>query len=198
MNHRESGKAADKESGKAADILKSGLVLLIVTAVAGMCLGFVYELTREPIQYQLELALYESMGAVLPQADTYYEVEDFEPTSALFNLTRGEAGGSVVGYIIGASRSGYSGRIDVLVGLDTEGTIQGINILNHSETPGLGANATRPDFTDQFKGNYERVSTTRATPSQNEIVVITASTITTDAIVQAVNEALGFFEANLR
>ena len=181
------------------DIIKSGAVLLTVTIIAGLCLGFVHELTLEPIQRQLQLALNESMGAILPQADTYIEDENFTPTDTLFNLTRGESGGVVVGYIIGVSRSGYSGIIDVLVGLDTDGVIQGINILRHTETPGLGANAALPAFTNQFVGGYDELRTTRgAQPAQNEISIITASTITTDAIVLAVNEALSFFEANLR
>ena len=181
------------------DIIKSGAVLLTITVVAGLCLGFVYELTLEPIQHQLELALNESMGAILPQADTYIEVEGFTPTDTLFNLTRGEAGGVTVGYIIGASRPGYSGRIDVLIGMDTEGVIQGINILNHTETPGLGANAALPAFTDQFRGGYGELSSTRSpSPGPNEIIIITASTITVDAIVAAVNEALSYFDSNLR
>jgi len=181
------------------EIIKPGLVLLIVTAVAGSCLGFVYGLTKEPIQRQLEQALSDSMGAILPQADTYTEVEGFTPTDTLFNLTRGEANGEVVGYIIGASRPGYSGIIDVLVGLNTDGVIQGINIRRHSESPGLGANAALPAFTDQFIGGHTAMGTTRGvSPGENEVIVITASTITVDAIILAVNEALGFFEANLR
>jgi len=179
--------------------MKSGAVLLTVTVIAGLCLGFVHELTREPIERQLQQALNESMGAILPQADSYHEVEGFEPVDTLFNLTRGEAGGVVVGYIIGVSRSGYSGMIDVLVGINTDGVIQGINILRHTETPGLGANAALPAFTDQFIGGSGAISSTRtAPPGVNEVVVITASTITVDAIVRAVNDALDFFDTHLR
>ena len=181
------------------DIVKSGAVLLVVTIVAGLCLGFVHEFTREPIRLQLEQALNDSMGAILPQADTYVEVEGFEPTATLFNLTRGYFGGAPVGYIIGASRPGYSGIIDVLVGLDTDGVIQGINILRHTETPGLGANAALPSFTNQFVGGHTELNSTRSpSPAENEIAIITASTITVDAILLAVNEALSFFDEELR
>ncbi|MCL2852038.1 MAG: RnfABCDGE type electron transport complex subunit G [Defluviitaleaceae bacterium] len=181
------------------EIIKSGTVLLTVTVIAGLCLGFVHELTLEPIEHQLQIALYESMGAVLPQAETYIEAEDFILTDTFFNLTRGKVNDDVVGYVVGVSSSGYSGIIDVLVGIDTDGVIQGISLLRHTETPGLGAKAALPEFTGQFAGGYGALRTTRsASPSQNEIMVITASTITTDAIVLAVNDALSFFEAYLR
>jgi len=183
------------------DIVKPGLVLLVVTFVAALCLGFVHEITKEPIARQLYQAMNASMSAILPQADTYVEVEYFHPSnySPIFNVTRGEASGEVVGYIVGASKLGYSGRIDVLVGLDTEGVIQGITILRHTETPGLGANAALPVFTDQFVGGYGAMRTTRsAHPALHEVTIITASTITTDSIVDAVNAALDHFEQNLR
>ena len=181
------------------DIVKPALVLFVVTLVAALCLGFVYEVTKEPIARQLEQALNASMSGILPQADTYAEVEGFEPTEVLFNLTRGEANGETVGYIIGASKPGYSGGIYVLVGLDTEGVIQGITLLSHTETPGLGANAALPAFTDQFIGGYGAMRTTRSPePELHEVSIITASTITTDSIVDAVNAALDYFEANLR
>jgi len=182
------------------DIVKPGLVLLVVTFVAALCLGFVHEITKEPIARQLYQALNASMSAILPQADTYIEMEYSVPSGGtLFNLTRGEANGETVGYIIGASKPGYSGRIDVLVGLDIEGVIQGITILRHTETPGLGANAALPVFTDQFIGGYGAMRTTRSGyPGLHEVSIITASTITTDSIVDAVNAALDYFNENLR
>jgi len=182
------------------EVVKPGLVLLVVTFVAALCLGFVHELTKEPIARQLYLAMNASMSAVLPEADTYIPV-DFEPTSGspVFNVTRGEVNGATVGYIVGAGKPGYSGVIDVLVGINMEGIIQGITILRHTETPGLGANAALPVFTDQFIGGYGAMRTTRsAEPGVHEVTIITASTITTDSIVDAVNAALDYFEENLR
>jgi len=182
------------------EIVKPGLVLLAVTFVAALCLGFVHELTKEPIARQLYQAMNASMSSILPQADTYAEVDFYQYAgSPIFNVTRGEANGEVVGYIVGAGKPGYSGRIDVLVGLDLEGVIQGITILRHTETPGLGANAALPVFTDQFVGGYGAMRTTRSdSPALHEVTIITASTITTDSIVDAVNAALDYFEQNLR
>ncbi len=55
-----------------------------------------------------------------------------------------------MGYVFETEASGYGGKVKVMTGIDAEGAITGVVILSHDETPGLGANAEKPDFLNQF------------------------------------------------
>ncbi len=74
-----------------------------------------------------------------------------------------------------------------MVGLDTEGTIVGIEILSHSETPGLGANAVKDDFKGRFAGKSGALTVDKVSNDGQNIQAITAATITSKAVVSAVN-----------
>ena len=78
-----------------------------------------------------------------PQADT------FEPQEGGAYYT-GLAGGELAGYVFETGASGYGGTVSVMTGIDAEGSITGVVILSHDETPGLGANATKSSFLDQY------------------------------------------------
>jgi electron transport complex protein RnfG len=106
-------------------------------------------------------------------------------------------GGALTGYVVFASPKGYSGSVDIMVGFDTAGTLMGVQILSHAETPGLGANATKPSFLDQFKSKNGELTVTKAPPGENEIQAITSATITSTAMVRGVNEARTFFLENI-
>ena len=178
------------------NILKPGLVLFIFTTIAGICLGFVFDVTKEPILQQELQAKALAMQQIFAIASEFrdYEVEfsekmDIDSVTECFNSS-----GDRVGFIVGASESGYSGIIEVLVAINLEGTIEGIAIVKQSETPGLGANAVLPKFTDQYIGKSGVLTVTKSeSPSNTEIQAITSSTITTVAVTGAVNRALQFF-----
>ena len=82
-----------------------------------------------------------------------------------------------------------------MIGLDMEGTITGIEILSHAETPGLGANATGEAFKSRFVGKAGELTVDKNSNDGQNIQAITAATITSKAVVSAVNAALAEFEA---
>ena len=91
----------------------------------------------------------------------------------------------LLGYtFVATARDGYSGDIRTMVGLTYDMTINKINILEHSETPGLGANCTRPEFTRMFSGL--RRNELFIDKDGGKIVTITGSTITTRAITNSI------------
>ena len=84
------------------------------------------------------------------------------------------------------------------MGIDVSGTVTGIQILEHSETPGLGANASNPSFTDQFIGKTETLTVVKGEASANTISAISGATITSRSVTESVNTALTYFQEILK
>lgn len=181
-------------------IIKPGAILFIIAAIAAALLGFVNQITAKPIAEQREKTKAEAMLVVLPDVSTFEENSDFniEPTN-IKNINIGyDNSNNIIGYAFNVTSKGYGGEISIMVGLSTEGKIQGINVVSHSETPGLGANSTDPKFTDQYKEKSGKLSVTKNAPGESEIQAITSATITSKAVTDGVNEVLDFYEQNLK
>ncbi len=179
-------------------VLKPGLVLCIICVVAALVLSVAYETTMGPIRAQEQQAKTEAMQVVLPDAEKFEEVavKNNEEVSSCFV---GKKGNDVVGYAIFTAPKGYGGPINMLTGIDATGVITGISIVGHTETPGLGANATEEEFRSQYVGKSGELAVTKsATPTDKEIVAMTSATITTTAVTVGVNEALSYFESDLK
>ena len=86
-----------------------------------------------------------------------------------------------------AGAKGYGGTVSVMVGIGTDGAITGLEILSHAETPGLGANAVKPDFKDRFIGKSGELTVDKTSNEGQNVQAITAATITSKAVVSAVN-----------
>lgn len=181
-------------------ILKPGIVLLIITAIAAGLLGVVNNITAEPIAKQKEKTAQESMQKVLPEAKEFKKLENL-PDGTNENIKECNEGyddsNNLVGYAVSIGSKGYGGEISIMVGISSDGVIQGVNINSHSETPGLGANSTNPSFIDQYKNKSGELTVTKNAPSENEIQAITSATITSKAVTKAVNEVTEFFNSNL-
>ncbi len=180
------------------DIIKPGLVLLLITVVAAVCLGFVYNITKEPIEMQKQTAKAESMKTLLPDASEFKDEIKPEDGSLVQEITTGYANGDINGYVLLVAPKGYAGSIEMLVGIDTEGVLTGISIVNHSETPGLGANCENDSFKNQFVGKSGLINVTKGEPGADEIQALTSATITSKAVTAGVNEALDYFEYNIK
>lgn len=188
-------------------MLKDAGILFAITLIAGLVLGFVYELTKEPIRIQQELAIQRACQAVFAEADQVgmqFEAQEYTlEQSRLDELSEMgveigtvyaavSQGGVFHGYVVEAtSKEGYGGNIVLYVGVTTDGMVSGISILEISETPGLGMNAEEvlvPQF-ENVKATVFTYTKTGST-SQSEIDAISGATITTKAVVNAVNGAV--------
>lgn len=184
-------------------MLKEAGILFAITLIAGLVLGFVYELTKEPIRLQQEKAVQEACRAVFADAVSFSEIT-YEPGEALgarFSEdgvkigTVYEAKGadnSLLGYVVeAASTEGYGGSIVLYLGVALDGTLNDISILEISETPGLGMKAQEvlvPQFHE--KKVMEFAYTKNGSKSDSEIDAISGATITTKAVTNAVNDGL--------
>lgn len=181
--------------------LKLGFILFVVTAIAGLFLGGAYTITKEPIERQAMLEKNQAMQEILPAAETF-ELSNVEipEGTAIEEVNTGLQGNNVVGYAIKVTPKGFGGLIEMMVGITADGKIGGIKILSLSETPGLGANATKESFSGQFKDkDAESLEVVKMeASSDNQIEAITGATITSRAVTNGVNQAIDFFNSNLK
>ena len=187
-------------------IVKNAIILTVITLIAGLGLGLVYEITKEPIAQAQEAAKKEAWQAVFPEA----AIEDFEPVEldeAVAEAVIAEIGskgsvnevcvvkGGELGYVVTTTNSeGYGGDIQITVGIKADGTVNGVSILSISETAGLGMKATEPSFYEQYHGKLTDSFYVAKDGGNGEAIdAISGATITTRAVTNAVNAALGYY-----
>ena len=190
--------------------MKDALILCAITLVAGACLGGVYEVTKGPIEVANQKAKAEAYRAVLPEAADFTS-DDLTELLASANaqiaglgygnvtvdeaVTAVDGSGSPVGYVVtSTSNDGYGGAITVSVGIQSDGTVSGIEFLTLAETAGLGMNAQKPEWKAQYGGkNVDAFAVTKnGASADNEINAISGATITSNAVTGAVNAAVYF------
>lgn len=175
--------------------------LLLITLCAGLILGAVYQLTKEPIEQQQMLTANASRQQVLPEASEFQQVdlaaliEDSSDYGIIEELYQGtDASGNVVGYTMAVRTNGYSANLCLTVGIDMQDVVTGVDITSHEETAGLGANATNPEFLGQYVGADGPLTVVKTpTGESGEVQALTGATITSRAVTGAVNLARDFF-----
>ena len=194
------------------NIIKDALALTLITLVAGVALGGVYEITKDPIAKQEAQAKAEAYEQVFTDAAAFEAVEmddtltktirdqlDQEGYKAqsIEEVMRAEdQSGETLGYAFTVVTSeGYGGDIQFSMGVQNDGTLNGISILSIGETAGLGMNADTPAFKDQFVGKQvEKLQYTKNGATQDdEINAISGATVTTNAMTNGVNAGLCAF-----
>lgn len=192
-------------------IVKNTLILTVITLVSGLLLGFVYDITEQPIKNAQEKAKQEAYKSVLSDAKDFEEYGDFDEKAAASVLSEAgltsdsinevavgkDGSGETVGYVITVtSKEGYGGDIKLSVGILSDGTVKGIEMLSISETAGLGMKSTEPEFKNQFKDKkVEKFSYTKSgEEGDDKINAISGATITTNAVTNAVDAGLVYFQ----
>ncbi|MCJ7855885.1 RnfABCDGE type electron transport complex subunit G [Lachnospiraceae bacterium NSJ-143] len=167
--------------------------LFVICLVCSLCLGICSEITKEPIAAQAKATQDAAMEAVLPNA-SFEEMAGFTPVGTVTGVNVGsDASGNTVGYVLSCTTSSFGGPLKMMVGVDLEGTVTGVRILSHADTPGLGALATSPDFYEQYTG---KSGTLAVDKDGGEIVAITSATITSRAVTVGVNDAINWVMEN--
>ena len=176
------------------EILLPAAALTVICLVVTAALGVTNELTKGPIAVLQEETERASRQQVLPQAQEFTEIEYEGLTDAPYEGR--DASGQLVGYVIVTQAKGYGGTIQVMTGIDTSGTVTGVNILSHSETVGLGANAAKPEFTDQYQKPIpeDGFVVEKNGKDGDAIQALTGATITSNAVTDAVNSAVKVYE----
>ncbi|MFH1783384.1 MAG: RnfABCDGE type electron transport complex subunit G [bacterium] len=172
------------------EIVKYGFILMVVCTIAAVSLAYTYSKTKPLIDKQASETAERTKNEVLPGVSSFKEVVRGGSTFYVGYNEKGE----VIGSVTKVAPKGYAGAIDMMVGLSDEGLISGVKILNHLETPGLGAKITEDAFLEQFKGKKASTILLKKGDSQGTIDAITAATISSRAVTGGVREAAGLIE----
>jgi Na+-translocating ferredoxin:NAD+ oxidoreductase subunit G len=194
---------------KQGRILKDALILFTITVISGLILGGVHELTKDTINNSSISAHLEAYKTVFPDAadfkaddkltDALKKSNEELPSQNYGNVGLDQAlqavdkSGTVLGYVITShSNDSYDGLVQILVGMNADKTMKGIEILELNDTPGLGQRAEEPEFKGQFAGKSgESLTVTKSgSAGAEEINAISGATITSRAVTNAVNAAL--------
>jgi electron transport complex protein RnfG len=181
------------------NILKLGLTLAIFSTAACVLLAFVYTGTSQIITQRQEADLKAALGEFFPQADNFTEitgtVQSPDPAVTFEAVYEARKDSRPIGAALRVSRGSYGGPLKALVGVNPDGRINGVRILEHQDTPGLGANAASPSyFVDRprgitFTGQFAGKAASDPFEVKDDVAAITASTITSRAVADAVKAA---------
>ena len=128
--------------------LLTAIILCVICFVAALSLGLTNHLTADKIARVERERYFASAEAVLPAGVRLAEIDRADVTG----FVAIDADGTTVGYAIKGVARGYGGNVSCVVGFDTTGCVIGISVSAPDETPGLGNNVEKTDFTSQFLG----------------------------------------------
>ena len=174
------------------------LTLFIVTLAASTTLGFIYELTREPIAKAKLREKNMAIRKVVPDFSNQPNQEAFQVMVEEDSLTifPAKQNDQLVGIAVSTfTDQGFSGKIRLMVGFNPDGTINNISVLDHAETPGLGdkIEKSKSDWSKQFKGKNPENFNLQVKKDGGDVDAITAATISSRAYCDAVQRAYQAF-----
>jgi electron transport complex protein RnfG len=174
---------------------KMVIVLTLISIVAALILSTVYSVTKEPIAEAYRQEFVKGLTIVLPKFDN--EPDREFKTVGDRKIYVAKKGDKIVGYALRASSmKGYSGLIEVLIGIDTTGKVIGIEILKHAETPGLGSKIESSWFKKEFVGLTAK-DNIAVKKDGGQIDQFSGATISPRAVCEAVSSGLKFLKQNI-
>lgn len=179
-----------------------GISLSLVCLLTCAALVEANQLTLPAIGKAAQDDLKASLVQVLPQGltdnDLLADKLEIKDSGRVVTVYRGRKGGAFSAAVFSYSGRGYGGEILVLVGLDARGVVQGVRVLKHSETPGLGdkIEATKSDWIHAFEGKTLDSAKWGVKKDGGEFDQFAGATITPRGVVRAVKEALVFYGAH--
>ncbi|GHU07473.1 electron transport complex subunit G [Spirochaetia bacterium] len=180
-------------------MIKLGIVMALYATVACVGLALVYSVTEKTIEERTKADQNAALRELFPNADSFEDISGAfasgDPQTTFQSIFRAAKGSDTLGVAIQSARPSYGGLITLLTGVDTGGTVTRVKILEHSDTPGLGANAGLDSyFVDRsagitFYGQFSGKTVTDAFEVNGDVTAITAATITSRAVTEAVKQS---------
>lgn len=194
---------------KVLELFKNTIILVLITIIAGGILGYVYEVTKEPIAVKEAQLKSDACRLAFKDADNFTDMDDFDEESTdLYLATVGfendsiqsvyyanDSQNNLIGYVFTiVSHEGYNGDISFMMGMSLDGTVRAISILSIAETPGLGMKAEEVIVSQIAEKNVESFEYTKTgAMTANQIDAISGATITTNAITNGLNAGISYF-----
>jgi len=165
-------------------ILKVGINLTIACLISGAIIAGTYWVTHpvavKELVHQHNLAMQELVK----------DAQDFKPVAGKTDWYAAVKDGKTIAYVVPADSIGYGGTITMITAVSLDGRDLGYKIIDHNETPGLGANATKPQFSHQFIGKKAADLVVVKHETTKNIQAMTGATITSRAVTKGVREAV--------
>jgi len=174
------------------DIIRPAVALFAITAIFTLILAVTNMLTIDVIADAREQSRLASMSYVLPGTAGFSADNEIDHHS-IINYAVGFDGDNLpIGIVVQMAVTGWNHMI-FIVGIDLDGTVTGLDVISHTETPGLGSRITDESYRHQFIGATGDIRVlTRGTAGDNEVMAITGATITVQVVADGVNDALEF------
>lgn len=182
------------------NIIVITLKLLIITVIAGIILGVVNSVTKEPIAQQTLKEATEARQAVFPEATDFKKMDidipdDYAIIKEVYQAL--DASGNPIGITAAVITKGYSSGLNLSVGIGADGFVKGVAMGSNSESPGFGSKAPE-ELLPQFDAGkaYDQSFEVVKHPVENDyqIEAISGATITSNGIVDAVNTVAEFYK----
>lgn len=187
---------------KENEMLRLGGILCAITLCVALVLSIANLATADRIEQLKIQAQNEARKSVLRDASDFEQIKlDLSEYNIVSNVYKGLNNGSTVGYCVGVEPTGFGGTIEMIVGIDSNGNITGINLVSDQETPGLGSKAKEPEFKGQFEGKSSSKDIEvikNGSPAENEVIAISGATITSKAVTKGVNAAVKIYNEQLK
>ena len=189
-------------SKKESTFISMVLSILFITLISGFALGFVNDLTIEPIAKAKLAKKINALKLVLPEFDNnpVAELKMVKPefTKDSIEVYPAYKDGKFIGAaVVGSSEKGFSGLIKIMVGFTTDGTIKNIAVLYQKETPGLGTKMKDESFLKQFRNKNPSNFNLKVKKDGGEVDALTGATISTRAFSESAKMAYDVFMENL-
>ena len=170
---------------KEYSIFQIAINLIITCLVSGLIIGLVYYFTAPIAAEKKEISKQESMRSLVSDADNFKAVPDKE------QWFTAEKDGKIIAYVVPGESKGYGGQIKMLVAVKPDGEVIDYSITTSNETPGLGDNASKEPFKNEFKGKKEaNLTVTKDASDKDDIQAMTGATISSRAVTLAVKNAV--------
>jgi len=176
----------------------AALILFLITAVVTLALAATNVNTRDIITEQAKRDADAARLKVFDKADHFEEVTKDkwpETNATIASVYKAiDANDDVLGLVIASSSKGYAGNIDVMSGISLDMAVTGVTVLYDNETPGLGKKVANKSFISNFIGKSPVLSFSlkKGESNTNHVDAIAGATISSKAMMNAVNEALSF------
>lgn len=178
------------------NIIIPTVALFVICLVSTLLLALANNVTAPLIA---DIATKNEVNArlkVLPAAYSFSESTDTKAPEGCDSFVIGlDENSKLAGMVFVTTVKSYGGDLQVMTGVDKDGKVAGIEILQISDTAGLGMNAKKDEFKNRFKGLTEGITVQKNTASaeNNEVLALTGATITSKAVTNAVNTAVDGF-----
>lgn len=181
-----------KERASIWPLAKLVLILSAIAIITGGLLALINEVTKDTIAVQNQQKVEAALNQVL--AAESYDTVDLANTPVDGIVTAAylaKNGDTTLGTCVEVAPNGFGGPISMIVGIDTNGAVTKVAIVNMAETSGIGTKTRDEKFLSQFSGHAAEITaSTKTTIGENEISAITGATVSSKAVTSGVNAAL--------